>query len=286
MDRRTFLRSATVAAGALSAGGLLAACSRGSGGIPDGTPSLSVIVASFETLTGPARTVPFGLRTMQNEEIPDADLSVYLRDLGTAEVVAGPLETTYTEGMGTGFGLYQVTLGLEEPGNYEIVAVRGDEFGSAALKVVTPEESQVAAPGDQAVSVETPTPAADLGYEKLCTQDPPCGMHEISLADALAQGRPTVLLFATPAYCQTAVCGPAVGTVDEVRTGGDWGDTAWIHVEIYSDAGQTLGEPVQSWELPTEPWLFTVGGDGVIADRLDGPMLPETIEGMASALQA
>jgi hypothetical protein len=82
-----------------------------------------------------------------------------------------------------------------------------------------------------------------------------------------------MLEFATPAFCMTAVCGPSVEVLDEVRTTRDWGDVAFIHMEIYSDAGQTLAEPVKEWGLPSEPWLFAIGPEGVIQARLDGPLL-------------
>ena len=111
-------------------------------------------------------------------------------------------------------------------------------------------------------------------------------MHEVSLAQMLAEGRPVVLEFATPAYCQTAVCGPSVEVLDDVRTDRDWGDVVFIHVEIYRDAGQTIAEPVEQWGLPSEPWLFAIGADGTIEDRMDGPLLtsPAHVAGMIERL--
>jgi hypothetical protein len=285
MDRRMFLRCLGLAAGAAGTGGLLSACGGDEGGIPASEQTLSVIVASYETLVGEQRRIPFGLRTIDNEEIADAEVDVYLRQMdGT--VVGGPFPTTFTRDAAAGIGLYSTTLDLPEADTYELVAVTGDEFGAAALRVVTPEQSELAVPGDAAIVTPTPTAEQPLGYAQICTQEPPCGMHEVSLDTALQEGKRVVLLFATPAYCQTAVCGPAVRTVDDVREAGDWGDAVWIHCEIFSDEGQTLGEPVQAWDLPTEPWLFTIATDGTIADRLDGPMLPDVVEGMATQLSA
>ncbi len=299
MDRRAFLKSTALLAGTVPAAALLAACGDDAppaagasdpaappdnGPLPDGPASLAPVIASFELLTTLDRPVPFGLRTLQNEEVPDADVEVYLRDLA-GEVLGGPFPATYTEETGAG-GLYLVELELSQPGQVEFVAVAGDRYGTQAVNVVTPEQSQAPVAGDEATSVATPTLKKDLGVAEVCTQDPPCGMHKVSLDTALEAGKPVMVLFATPAYCQTAVCGPAVGTVDDVRTGGDWGETTWIHVEIYSDAGQTLTDAVKAWELPTEPWLFSIGKDGKIVDRLDGPMLPDTVEQMATQLQS
>ncbi len=279
------MRSSALLAGTLGTGGMLAACSRSGGGIPGGEASLVPQVASFEVLTGRNQIVAFGLRTLQNTPVPDADVSVFLRDLNGNEI-GGPFPTEYSEEIDRSLGLYIARLDLTEAGRVELVAVEGDRYGTQAINVVAPQDSQVQVAGDEAVSVKTPTVGQELGFVKICTQEPPCGMHEVSLDAALEAGRPVMLLFATPAYCQTAVCGPATSTVDEIRTGGDWGDTAFIHCEIYADQGQTVSRPVSRWKLPTEPWLFSVGADGVIVERLDGPMLPSRVEAMAGEISA
>ena len=282
ISRRTFLKSIGVAAGALGAAPLLAACGEG-GGIPSGNPTLSVIIASFETLTGDQRPVAFGLRTVDNEEVADAVVEVWLREVG-GDVLGGPFPAEYNPPTETGLGVYLSHLDLSESGTVELVAVTGDTWGPAALNVKTPEQAEVLAPGEAAISTPTPTEADPLGFSQICTQDPPCGMHGISLDEALQESKPIVLIFATPAFCQTAVCGPAVGTVDGVREAGDWGETIFIHSEIFTDAGQTIGSPVTDWGLPTEPWLFTIDASGTIADRLDGPMVASVVEAMASEI--
>jgi hypothetical protein len=109
-------------------------------------------------------------------------------------------------------------------------------------------------------------------------------MHDVSLDEALADGRPIMLMFATPAYCQTAVCGPAVDTLQEIADSRDWGDVAFIHAEIFTDAGITVAEHVRAWELPSEPWLFSIDGDGEIVRRLDGPMIAQELQELAEEL--
>ena len=286
MDRRSFIKSSGVLLSITGLSGTLAACAGDSGGIPEGPAQLNVTITSFEFLTGPERPVPFAVRTLDNVELRDAQVQVYLRD-PDGTVLGGPFETRYTEAPGTGLGLYVVDLAIQEPGPVEVVAVEGERYGAAAVNAVPPEESEVAAPGVVAPVVATPTPENELGYEKICTQDPPCGMHEVSLDEALQAGQPVMLLFATPEYCQTVVCGPAVEVVDGVRNDGDWGETAWIHFEIYSELGGSelvTGEPVREWNLPSEPWLFAIDAQGEVASRLDGPMLPEMVSGMAEQI--
>lgn len=285
MDRRDFLKSTAVLLGAIGSPTLLAACG-GGGGIPEGQPQLNVTITTWEFLTGPERKVPILLRTLDNVQVKGGDVQVYLRD-PSGEVLGGPFPTTYSEPEGMDdLGLYVAEFAVEQTGPVEVVAVEGDRFGAASINAVSPEDSKVPAPGDQAVSVATPTADKQLGYEVLCTQDPPCGMHEISLDDALAAGQPAIVVFATPEFCQTATCGPAVGTVDALRQDGDWGDAAWIHVEVYSkvaDKNFVTGEAIRKWGLPSEPWLFSIDTAGKIAARLDGPMLGDMISDVANA---
>lgn len=307
MDRRTFLRTAGVVAGALGSTGLLAACGDGSGdaaggatargtgggsGIPDGEPTLSLVNASFETLVGEERRVNLVLLENDATPVEGAEMSVFVRSL-EGQVASGPHPATwYPEsgpGTGTGSGLYQVLLPLTTAGSLEYVGVVGDRFGTAAATVVDPSSAQAPAPGETAVVTATPTELEQLGFERICTQDPPCPMHEQSLETVLAEGRPTMLLFATPAYCVTVACGPSVGNLQSVMESREWGDVAFVHCEIYTDqasAGSQVAPPVADWELPTEPWLFAIGPDGTIVDRLDGPMLAEDMARLAEQLTA
>lgn len=239
---------------------------------PDADRGLTVINASFEQLTGAGQSFAFGLTTPDNEPVRDADVQVHI--LGLDGQPQGTYQASFRDVDVVPLGLYLVRLDLPEPGPVSIVAVTTDgAAGSTTLQVTAPEDSAVPAPGQPAVVVATPTISAPLGMERVCTLDPPCGMHDVSLDEAVAAGRPVVLTFATPAYCMTAICGPSVEVVDEVRRSGEWGDIAWIHMEIFSDAGQTPSAAVQEWGLLSEPWLFTIDGDGTVQQRADGPLL-------------
>lgn len=290
MHRRDVLRLL----GSASAGALLAACSGSSetgssapsptpgGGratpfdpvaqVTDAEQSLSVTAATWEQLTGTDVPLAFGVLDIDAQPITAESVEVVVVPLDgepgepvTAERVEDPT--------GRG-GLYLARLDLPEPGTVSLVVTTDDDrAGSAVVPVVDAADSAFPAPGDDAPAVATPTTEDPLGAEALCTSSPPCDMHDVSLADALAEGRPVVLQFATPAYCQTAVCGPSVEVLDAVRSEGDWGDVVFVHSEIYADAGQTLLEPVAEFGLPSEPWLYAIDGEGVVVRRVDGPLL-------------
>jgi hypothetical protein len=301
MHRRTVFRTLAGAAGA----GLLTACSPGRGTTPAAAPTLdavravapdakqdlSVISGSFEQLTGQARPFAFGLVGPDNKPVTGADVKVWVVPAAGGDP-AGPYPATFHQIPGHRghhpLGLYLAEVDIPRPGATSFVAVTADRrAGADAVQVATPETSKLAAPGRAALAVPTPTVANPMGMMRLCTANPACGMHERSLDQALGDRRPIMLTFATPAYCQTAVCGPSVQVLDQVRTSRDWADAAFVHVEIYSDAGQTVSEPVKQWNLPSEPWLFAIARDGRVADRADGPLLtlPDQVAAMTARIQ-
>jgi len=307
IPRRAVLRGLGLAAGTATAGGLLAACSsetripaaapgidrrdEAARDLPTGEPSFSVTNANYEFLAGGNARVNLVVTENDRTPITDPEVTIWVRSID-GDVESGPHPAQYVPEVAPGvdIGIHQVLVPLPEPGFRELVAVSGERYGVTAIEVTDPEQAQAPAPGTPAVVTATPTEAAPLGYERLCTQEPPCGMHGESLDGVLAAGRPALVLFATPAYCQTAVCAPAVGNLESVRGGRDWGDLAFVHVEIYPSqaavGGQQVGQPVADWRLPTEPWLFAVDADGVIRDRMDGPILAQDMTRMAEALTA
>lgn len=284
MDRRAFLKTTGVVLGALSSGGLLAACASSSEGIPSGDPTLNLINASFELLTGDAQRFAFALTQVDNTPVEAGDVEVYTRSF-EGEVLGGPYPVERYEAADVGLPLYRTEVDVPSAGPIEIVAVHGEDFGSSAINAVDPADSLVPVPGQEALEVATPTEDEHLDVDELCTRRPEdCTMHAVSLDAALAEGRPVVLMFATPAYCQTAVCGPGVDTMQQVADSRDWGDVAFIHAEIYADAGETVAEHVRTWDLPSEPWLFTIDRSGQIVARLDGPMIPDELQAVTEAL--
>ena len=305
MQRRTFLRTLTGAGAAV----FLAGCGRGGPGnsapapsatsaspsidpvalvAPDAERSLSVISASFERLTGQGQPFAFGLVGGDNEPVTGAKARVWVVPASGGQP-QGPFDATFNEVPNQPLGVYVATVDIAVAGpTWFVAAIEDGRVGSDAVQVATPETSQLPAPGQPAISVQTPNAENQMGFERLCTADPPCGNHAISLDRALSQGRPVMLQFATPAFCETAVCGPSVSVLDEVRTSADWGDIAFIHVEVYTDAGQTLAPQVEQWDLPSEPWLFAISSDGVITARADGPLLtlPKQVATMAEQLRS
>lgn len=125
--------------------------------------------------------------------------------------------------------------------------------------------------GDKAISVHTQT-AADVGgdFEQITTRVPPApDLLSTDFADVVGK-KPVVLLFATPALCESRTCGPVVDIAEEVRAEYGKGVT-FIQNEIYVDNNPAKGPrpQVKTWRLPSEPWAFVIDRRGRISQRFE-----------------
>jgi hypothetical protein len=170
-------------------------------------------------------------------------------------------------GLPKGRGVYVVEAVFEQPGTYQgQVLTRGARV-PIALEVKPAAEEPVV--GSMASRAPSPTKQNPLGVDPICTRQPPCPLHAVSLSDVIGTGRPVAVLFATPALCQTRYCGPVLDELLSVRKAFE-DRVTFVHVEIYrSNRGVDLAPTVTAWNIQYEPWFFTVDGAGAIRGRLD-----------------
>ncbi len=216
----------------------------------------------------------------QGELVTDP-VDVWLVDLD-GEVVTGPLTTTWypddrlpTEGLHA----VEVALGAEQSGTFDLVVATSDgsRAGSAGINAILPEESVAPATGSAIPAVQTPTTDDEMGLEELCTREENCGLHDVSLDEALGGDVPVVLCVSTPKFCATAICGPVLEDVLSVSEDDDLPEATFIHVEPYEDEDLTPIPLVEELQLPTEPWTWVLEPDGTIVDRFPGPVLPDLL---------
>lgn len=139
--------------------------------------------------------------------------------------------------------------------------------------------------GEKAPRIHTPT-VEDVGgdLEKLTTRIPPDTMNEVDFHDVVGR-KPVVLLFATPQFCESRVCGPVVDVAEQVRR--DFGGEAeFIHVEVHKDLDPAKGTnaQVQAFHLPSEPWLFVIDRKGVIRAAIGGAFGVEELQNAVEAV--
>jgi hypothetical protein len=131
--------------------------------------------------------------------------------------------------------------------------------------------------GEKAISVHTDTVEDVSDVSKLTTRVPPAtDMLQDDLADVLGK-KPIVFIVATPALCQSRVCGPDVDVAEQVKAEVG-GDVAFIQQEVYKDnqVNKGLRPQLIKWRLASEPWIFVIDRTGRIAARIEGAVsVPE-----------
>lgn len=275
-------RDGTDAAGATSAGADARAALRAAG--VEGSPDLEVLLASYEVLTGPSR-VQFALRR-GDDTVRDLDAEVTLVAVRDGTVAAGPLETRWFDTGLEDQGIYVAPTRIAAPGLYHLVVTSADgtHAGSTEVRVIAPDDSAVAPVGAAFPPLHTPTDAEPDGLAQLCTRDPACGMHAVSVEGAMDAGTPVVLTVASPAHCANPSCASVVEVVRAAATSGEHPDVAFVHVEVFADEGQTRTAVVEQLRLPTAPWTFLIDRDGRLADRFDGPVVPDLLRAAIARL--
>ena len=176
---------------------------------------------------------------------------------------------------------YAFTTQIDTPGIYGIVVDGGPSTG-ANFQVVDSDEVSIPVPGQTLAGFDTPTVGEPAGVDPICTREPNCEFHSVTLAEALTTGSPVAYFVGTPAFCATGSCTPALEALVELQP--DFSNVVFVHAEVYTDLTATdLTPAVQALSLLFEPTVFLVGADGIIVDRVDG--LWDTTE-MRERLQA
>ena len=175
-----------------------------------------------------------------------------------------------------GRGVYVVPVRLTSAGLWGLLLEMSSNRANESVRLRFSVRERQAAPGvgERAPSVDSLTrdDVPDLA-ELTSDPDPEPGLYAMSISDALTLGRPTIIAFATPAFCHSRTCAPVLDAVKEV-----WrefsAETTGIHVEVFEnpdDPSQLVeAEAFVAWRLPSEPWVFVVDAGGVIRYAFEG----------------
>ncbi|MGZ8764899.1 MAG: hypothetical protein ACXW2C_04290, partial [Acidimicrobiia bacterium] len=249
-----------------------AACSSGSsgsdagGGIDDPnalTPG-KVSIEPFVS-TEPQR-LAFVVFRNNGDFAAGAAMQVALKGPGDSSFGKAVDAELHTEGLPNKRGVYVIDTPLPGSGFWESkLTIAGSELLVPFEVTATP---LVVTPGAAAPRAASPTTVDPLGTNPICTQDPPCPLHTVSLDRAIGSGKPVAVMFATPARCQTQYCGPVLTELLGVMS--PYQDRVqMVHVEIYRDqTSDAIVPTVEAWALPGEPWLFGIDGAGAVVGRL------------------
>jgi hypothetical protein len=257
-------------------------------------PTKLVIAPAAQVFDVGGNRYPFGVFTRGNEQVDDADVALYFAKDEKKGPVIGPLPAQVTslevksayraagEDPDEAKNVYVVPkVDFDRKGPWVAIAMLKGAEGLEVSRVPSPvvSDSPVPQVGEEAPLIHTPT-AAEVGGDlaKIDTRSPHDQMHEVDFADALGK-EPIVLVFATPALCQSRVCGPVVDVAQEVADEYN-GKADFIHMEVYNDNDIAKGirPQLQAYHLPTEPWTFLIDREGVVRDRLEGAYGVEELE--------
>ena len=184
--------------------------------------------------------------------------------------------------------VYATEIDFPSEGDWLVAALirEGEELTAALLpSAAVGTYARVPRVGQEAPLIHTPTPE-DAGGDvsAITTRIPPDTQNRVDYADVLGE-KPIALLFATPQFCESRVCGPVVDVAEQVKeTYGD--EVEFIHMEIFRDNDPSKGPrpQVRAFHLPTEPWLFAIDRDGRIGAAIEGAFgveeLTRVVEGL------
>jgi hypothetical protein len=265
--RRNFLAGSGLALTSIAA---MSACGSGSGA-SDGGKSGNVIVNFFSDgffIPGRQR-LPIGLGDKSGvlQEGGPKTLKGRVVDELDKEVVSNLVVNRHDDGVPRPY--YPVFLELTVPGVYRLEMNIPGGRTQTAFTVTDPTKVKLPKAGDKMRPFVTPTVAAAGGVNPICTRNPICDLHKVTLTDALQTGKPVAFLISTPAHCQKAVCGPILDLVaEQVARLGDM--VVGVHAEVYTDDTiNDVSPAVDAYDLLFEPSLWLADKSGTVVDRFD-----------------
>lgn len=199
----------------------------------------------------------------------------------------GPTLVTGAEGR----GVYSAEVTFDKAGFWGLVveaSVDGGEpmEGKAAFEVL--DKQRYPSVGEDAPKTENLTLASsDVPKVAIDSRAGPDGevpnqvLHQKTVAESIASGKPTLLVVSTPVYCVSRFCGPVTDVVADISD--DYPNANFVHIEIWRDfQNQVVNQGAAEWVLRDknilEPWVFLIGGDGKIVARWDNVATRQEIE--------
>lgn len=182
-----------------------------------------------------------------------------------------------------GRGVYVVPVRFTSAGLWGVLLEMAVDDIRESVRLRFSVRDRQAAPsvGDRAPSVDSRTRDDVMTLSELTSDpDPEPGLYASSISEALTDGRPLVVAFATPAFCHSRTCAPVLEAVKVV-----WrelsSEVTGIHIEVFENPREperlVEAEAFVAWRLPSEPWVFVVDQDGVIRYAFEGAVTEDEL---------
>ncbi len=225
----------------------------------------------------------FGMLDAKNNPIGGPNMTVSVAFYEVARSTDTPVATVPAKFIWTippKTGIFELTTTFADAGDWiaEFSSTAAGQTERTRVQFQVAPTSSTPVVGTMAPDTKTPTLADVGGDVKQVSTDtsPDPDFYKVSVHDALASHQPFVLVFATPAFCTSKVCGPTLDSIKAVAKS-EPGMT-FINVEPYRmsfvngqlqpvlDAQNSLqaNDVTIAWGLTNEPWIFVVDKGGIV----------------------
>ena len=270
---------------------------------PKAGDGVQPLITTSELVVGPNRFAFGLLRGNTLLEGADVTVRVYAIEASTAHVVAEvkaphhavrhgqPGHTVHQHGDGTIHvhgdawsvqGLYVAQISFARAGTWGIELLARE--ANSAVEPVRFAVTVLETPATPAIGSAAPRSRNLIGSDVKDLREidtsptPDARLHQVRIVDAIHEGKPQLIVFATPQFCASRMCGPVVDIVRALLP--TYGKrVAFTHQEFWQDfATKKVLPTVEEWRLETEPWIFVVDGQGVIRAKFEGLVTVQEIE--------
>jgi hypothetical protein len=181
---------------------------------------------------------------------------------------------------------YYVKVNFDHAGGWGVAVEAQLKDGTKAISSVgfdVTEKPAIIAPGQPALKSDNLTKKDVANISEIDSGTPPNDMHDVKIKDAIAAGRPLMVVFATPAYCTSRFCGPVTEEVESLQQ--KYKDKMdFVHIEIWRNFDKKeLNPTAKEWLLRpdgalSEPYVYLIDSKGTIYDRWEGPVAGNIME--------
>ena len=259
-------------------------------GAASGPPEVRLGLATVDIGVGLNRFA-FGVRGQDSKPIrTPAALATFMYIESTPYEVRAQVQASFVTWPTGRAGVYVVEgVDLDKAGRWGLVVEVETEDGAVAVGQLGFDvklTSSSPAIGSLAPRSLNKTGGDGTDLKEITTSpEPDADLYRMTVAEAIAAGRPAVVTFATPAFCSTATCGPQVEVVSAIKD--RYAERAsFIHVEVYDNPVEMredfskgrLSPVLEEWGLISEPYTFILDGEGVIRSKFEGFVTEQELE--------
>ena len=254
----------------------------------DATAQIQLVLVPSEVIVGLNRFA-VGIFDQGGNLVHDADVHLHFYDLTDhsnpffeSEADAYSLSTERGD-----VTIFAFDREFDHAGDWGVEVEVTFPDGSEALNGIrffVTDDSPSIKPGDKVPDIHTPVSSdVDQNLVLLSSAEKPNpAFYATSLDESLYSGRPTLLLFATPAFCQTRFCGPSYDIFNELYEIYE-NEINFIHVEVFSGLPNpeindyAVTPAMEQFGLESEPWIFLIDKNGTVLYRVEGLFTTEEL---------